>query len=88
MDWPPLSQDVSEALEEILQESAKKRPPNVLRVAADKFAEKSGLDIRKFEEEFEKCRQIKQTVPTSDKFPPVVVPETGVSVTQPTAILD
>lgn len=69
MNWPPLSQECSEAIADCLKTVVSEKPNDVLEFVANRLSQKSGLNPKEFEEHFEECKRMPRTYMLEDQCP-------------------
>jgi len=69
MNWPPLTDECSKAIEEVLRDVVKNRPKDPFKYVAELLQERSGLDSAEFEGQFEQCRRARRTYLLEDRCP-------------------
>lgn len=61
MNWPPLNQETSRVVAEVLRDVVRTKPADLLGYVAQKLEEKSGKDPSQFEAQFEECKRKPRT---------------------------
>lgn len=69
MNWPPLSQECSEAIADCLKTVVSEKPDDLLAFVANRLSQKSGVDPKEFEEHFEECKRKPRTYVLEDQCP-------------------
>jgi hypothetical protein len=69
MNWPPLSQECSEAIADCLKTVVSEKPDDLLQFVANRLSEKSGVNPKDFEEHFEECKRKPRNYVLEDQCP-------------------
>lgn len=69
MNWPPLSQECSEAIADCLKTVVNEKPDDLLEFVATRLSQKSGLNPKEFEEHFEECKRKPRSYVLEDQCP-------------------
>lgn len=69
MNWPPLSQECSEAIADCLKTVVNEKPDDLLEFVATRLSQKSGLNPKEFEESFEECKRKPRSYVLEDQCP-------------------